>query len=41
MASKGLMSSMYQFTMHFIESTYFALPHTPLFAIPVISGLAL
>lgn len=36
MASKGLESSMYQFTMHFIESTYFALPRIPLFAIPVV-----
>jgi len=36
MASKGLKSSMYQFKKHFIESTYFALPRIPLFAIPVV-----
>jgi hypothetical protein len=41
MASKGLESTMYQFAMHFIESTYFVLPRTPLFAIPVVMGIAL
>lgn len=38
MASKGLESSMYQVTKNFIESTYLALPQTPLFAIPVVSN---
>lgn len=41
MASKGLSSSMYQFTMHFIESTYFVLPTKPLLAIPVVISSAL
>jgi hypothetical protein len=36
MASKGLRSSMYQFMIPFIESTYFALQIKPLFAIPVV-----
>ena len=36
MASKGLESTMYQFEMPFIESTYFAIQIKPLFAIPVV-----